>query len=104
MPRWGEEGAWPEAGTLEGGKLVADIKGEKLGKQIWQLPRTLWDRPACTAESPLGLFCSGLTGHCVPKVTVLRYQRSPNGSLFRKAGFRTVSQEDSLWAWCFLVR
>ena len=31
---WGEEGAWPEAGTLEGGKLIAHIKGEKLGKQI----------------------------------------------------------------------
>jgi len=31
---WGEEGAWPEAGILEGGKLIPNIKGEKLGKQI----------------------------------------------------------------------
>lgn len=30
----GEGGAWPEAGTLEGGELIANIKGETSGKQI----------------------------------------------------------------------
>lgn len=47
-----EAGVWPGVGTLEAGKLIANFKAEKLGKQTQRLQGTLEDRRSCMVSHP----------------------------------------------------